>query len=61
MWTEVVRKCYSRFYINTLISTHTVRYFTLDDMYAGVLVTILVTDGMAQNSLKETILLQNLC
>ena len=37
------------------------REFTLDDMYAGVLVTIPVTDGMAQNLVKETLLLQIPC
>lgn len=31
------------------------RISLLDDLYAGVLVTILVTDGMAQNLMKETL------
>ena len=32
---------------------------TSDDMYAGVLVTSVMTDGMAQNLIKETLLVQN--
>jgi len=39
----------------------TVRDSTLGDMYAGVLVTSLATDGMAQNLIKETLLVHNPC
>jgi hypothetical protein len=37
------------------------RDFTLNDMNAGVFVTILVADGMAQNLIKETLIWQNPC